>query len=454
MALLKPALQEIDKIREKDIIGVCEQTEETLIVPYRDWEKKEKPAVVYKIPIEYCKYRVDNGRIITQVLTHKKKKGELNPDDVSTQELLASFLADSDRAQNENLKKKIKIEGQKEAAIITADGFLINGNRRKMVLEQLNKENPNKDYQYLKVVRLPGTDNSALRPTIADIALLENRYQVYTTGKSEYTLMNKIMTLYKNEKNGIPLSQMLADDPTYAALDEKKLVSAIKKFRRENFEPLELMMQYLEENNLKDDYVKVADKWSSFQEYSKIINPKLKDAVFREDNSMREQDIGLIQSAAFNVIKLKEHDVVGSRTNEIIRKFPEWIGIDKNELYKIGRIEDTKKDIQDPDEKYNVWNDDNKEEILNSLKKLKGLSDKKKDQEGPIKKLEEIMKKLEDEKLALKSLTFMPTTDLPDALKIANKIQTRINYVVQLLYYVNKGDEYKIESLLEKFNKE
>jgi hypothetical protein len=100
------------------------------------------------------------------------------------------------------------------------------------------------------------------------------------------------------------------------------------------------MQQYLVENKTPDDYVRVADKWSSFYEYSKNIKTKLEDHVTRANYDIREQDIGTIQAAAFNIIKLRDYSEIDSRNHEIIRKFFKWIEVDKNEF---GMGKETKK---------------------------------------------------------------------------------------------------------------
>ena len=67
-----PSQIPIDKIKEEHIKTIKKSTEATHSIPYRDWEKKEKQQPVYVIPIQYCKYRLENGRIKTQILTHEK----------------------------------------------------------------------------------------------------------------------------------------------------------------------------------------------------------------------------------------------------------------------------------------------------------------------------------------------------------------------------------------------
>ena len=79
MTTLVPKFEEINEISENDINKVKEDTKETVVIPYRDWSKKQIAIPIYKVPIEYCKYRVNNGRIITQVQTYLRNKAPLDP---------------------------------------------------------------------------------------------------------------------------------------------------------------------------------------------------------------------------------------------------------------------------------------------------------------------------------------------------------------------------------------
>ena len=115
----------------------------------------------------------------------------------------------------------MKEQGQTEPAVITADGFLINGNRRKMALTDLYEETGDLKYKKIKVCILPGTDKPE-QPTPLLITLLEHRFQARGDGKSEYTNMNKALTAKKSLSNEVKLETLLQDDPAFASTDEKQ----------------------------------------------------------------------------------------------------------------------------------------------------------------------------------------------------------------------------------------
>ena len=101
MALI-PTLIEIDNIDEKAIEDSKIETQAKHVIPYKDWGTKARSLDVFEIPIEFCKYRLENGRIRTEILTYEKLKGKLISNEQSTQEIIHKFIGNSD-------KKKIVI---------------------------------------------------------------------------------------------------------------------------------------------------------------------------------------------------------------------------------------------------------------------------------------------------------------------------------------------------------
>ncbi len=147
-------------------------------------EKYERPIV--SVPIEILRYRKNNGRIASDVLDHERNIGVLDEKDEHSQETIRDFLEKKDPERTEVLKKDIIHKGQREPAIITCDGFLVNGNRRKMVLQMLQSEFPNEDeYRFMNVVILPGKNEEGGPPTLLEIEQIENRYQLQSDGRSE-----------------------------------------------------------------------------------------------------------------------------------------------------------------------------------------------------------------------------------------------------------------------------
>ena len=89
-------------------------------------EGTERPVV--EVPVELLRFRKHNGRIASDVLSYEKNKEPLNEKSDHAQNELRKFLKEKDPEPTQDLISSIRHSGQREAAIITADGFLINGN--------------------------------------------------------------------------------------------------------------------------------------------------------------------------------------------------------------------------------------------------------------------------------------------------------------------------------------
>jgi len=163
MSILIDAKIEIKTNLEETINSEAEPIKGKKIrLRYRNWVEDGHAAQVFRIPYGCCRYRLENGRISIDITSDKASESPLTGDTREDQEKIASYL---------------KKDGQRDPAIITADGFLINGNRRRLIIEELYNETLEDRFKTLEVIILPGTGDPN-RPTIEDIAMLEYREQV------------------------------------------------------------------------------------------------------------------------------------------------------------------------------------------------------------------------------------------------------------------------------------
>ena len=106
---------------------------------------ENREEIVYKVPLDLLRLRKENGRISSSVKTYERTIGPLDRADSNAQTVLQRFLREKDPEKTYELKQLLRAEGQREPGIITADGFLINGNRRKVALSELRKQHPADD---------------------------------------------------------------------------------------------------------------------------------------------------------------------------------------------------------------------------------------------------------------------------------------------------------------------
>ena len=210
---------------------------------------------IYRVPIDLLRYRKDNGRIASDVQDHERSRGPLDETNDTDQKTIAGFLQDKDPEKNEVLRRAILHDKQQEPAIITCDGFLINGNRRKLVIDKLHAKFPNEpEYEYMKVVLLPAANEEGGAPTLLEIERLENRYQLQSDGRSEYYGFDRALSIKRKIEVGLSLRDQLHDDPRYATATERELQKAVKEHEREYLEPLDAIDRYLDQCERSGQY--------------------------------------------------------------------------------------------------------------------------------------------------------------------------------------------------------
>lgn len=417
-----------------------------ITINYKNWKADKIPSQVYRIPYEFCRFRLENGRISIDVSSEIATKSILKADNPEHQKKIASYLKRN--SKNEILKGLLQKDGQTDPAVITADGFLINGNRRRLIIEELYKEKFEDKYKTIEVVILPGS-KSPERPSLEDIAMLEYREQVQSDGKSEYSDMAKALTIRNNIKNNLPLVKMMKDNPQYSNLSERAFESDRKKLEKDTVGVLKIVDDYLKAHKMTGNYRMVETKWDSFRELNQRVLSKLDDVSYLSKYNIEEDEVGEVQQACFNIMKLKNPKIINKdRHTGFIRQINNWLLNAKDEFLELSQIEEISEEITDPEERERNWEIERSEEAENLVKKINALSLKKKDQEGPIKKLESILSMLDHEYLEDEKIESMPIDELDTAIRLTNSIQTE-NKKLQQTFYDLK--ENKSPKALKKF---
>ena len=429
----------INKNFEQAINEVKSPTGDKASIPYRDWMEERKQVEVFKVPIEYCRYRLENGRISIETSSYSVTTKPLDQDSPEDQEKIAEYLND-DKKNNEILKTLLRKDGQTAVAVITADGYLINGNRRKLILGQLFNEKKEEKFKYIKVVILPGSEDPE-SPTIRDIAMLEYRYQVQSDGKSDYSDMAKALTTRNNMLKGLELEQMLRDDPQYSNLPDKAFKNDLKKFERDTIGTLKVVDEYLIQNKIKGNYKMIQSRWDSFKELNQRVFSRIEDDGYLDKYDIQEDEIGEFKEAAFNIMKLKNPKIINkSRHSDFVRQINTWVKNSKDDFLKISEVGDISDDITDPQERETEWEHTKSEEVENLVKKVHALTNKKIEQEGPINKLQDILRMLDHKYLEEDKISRMPINELDTAIKLTNSIQTA-NKELQKTFYDLKDNK-------------
>ena len=426
----------------------------TTVINFRtEWhEGIERPIV--NVPLACLRFRKDNGRIASDILDYEKNVGLLDEKDQETQEIVRKFLAEKDPEKTSDLRKSILHSGQREPAIITCDGFLINGNRRKMVFDQFYKESGNENYGFMKVVILPGEDCIGGPPTLLDIEKLENRYQLQSDGRSEYYRFDRALSIRRKIGMGLSLKDQLRDDPRYAEASPRDLKKAVKETEQDFLEPLECIDRYLAQFRRDGLYRTISagrsdseGRWQAFIDYSKFYTLYLSNPKKRLELGIEEEEIGLIEDAAFKMIRLRVlKDLM--KVHRVMQKLKNLCR-SKPAKKEVIRISDEVEDILPTSECFDKegrdlsredidrkWASKHQRAIIHRTKKAFDHLHNQMNKETPITLLESSYKKLIHEDMDVSS---MRLSDLEEARTLAVQIQDRAKEIEGDIYHSKKN---------------
>ena len=415
------------------------------VIDFRNWSNVQKP--IDRVPIELLRYRKNNGRIASDILQYESNGIRLDEQKDAHQKILGDLLYNKDPKQTEVLMRQLDTNGQREPAIITADGFLINGNRRKVAFERLFKKTHEDRFRWMKVVILPDLGDPGGPPTIREIQQVENRCQLQKSGKSDYYDFDKAITFRDNKEKGMTLEEQLNDDPEFASLDEAAFRRAVRKHEKDYLEPLRHIDDYLEYLGTKNAYGRISKgpsdkegRWEAFLMYSKNMGSILEDEKKRIQHNINENEIGKLKDAIYKVIRKRTFPIKEiKKLNLYMRELPKIIKNKKakKELFHLNDIPITmeKKYIIDKDgkekserEKDRVWGKLHEQNIISTVKKSYDFYSKITETENPIRILDDALKKLHHPKLNSNDISDFDTARgiLKDIRERAQKIESEI----------------------------
>ena len=408
----------------------------------------ERP--VWRVPIEILRYRKDNGRIASDILDYERNIGVLDERDDQAQVQIGVFLEQKDPERTGVLTKSILHAGQQEPAIITCDGFLINGNRRKMVMDKLHAQYPDNDtFGYMKVVILPGKDDEGGPPDLLEIEKIENRYQLQSDGKSEYYGFDRALSIQRKINLGLSLQEQLSDDPRFARATAADLAKAIKECRKTFLDPLACVDRYLKQFGREGLYRTISTgrsdsegRWQAFIDYSYSYARYFSNPKRRIEYGIEEDEIGVIEEAAFDIIRLRNVPAM-PKVHVIMRDLPKYCRTKdgKRAVKKIAEEVDPvlpKEELfganDEPlgmDEVDAKWAAKNKQHITYNLRVAARSHETLKEKETPLGLLEAALKKLTHDDM---DLTTIRTGDYGKARALAVDIQKKANDLERQIY--------------------
>ena len=221
---------------------------------------------------------------------------------------------------------------------------------------------------------------------------------------------------------GLSLEEQLRDDPRYAELTDAKLKDEVSSFEKKYLTPLDCVDRYLRQFGREGQYLTVSagisdkeGRWQSFVDYSNTLSRYFQSEKKRLEYDIEEEDIGEIEEAAFDIIRLRSLPDL-PKAHMIMRNLPKYCRTrdGKREIKKIARkveplllptecVDESKQPLtrEEVDAK---WATKNLQDIVYHLKKAVRSHEAQAEKETPLTLLEAAHKKLTHKDMDLSTM--------------------------------------------------
>lgn len=154
---------------------------------FPEWLRPEKELPVISVPTDWVMFSIINHRTKAEQMRVVRQLGkeDVFQDPFSKEAQEEQYKILIEQAEADGLFEDLSSRGQLEPAVITADGVLINGNRRGAALRKLLVEDDMRDAKYIRAFVLPDD------VTAEEILDLETELQVSNDYRQDYTWVNE-----------------------------------------------------------------------------------------------------------------------------------------------------------------------------------------------------------------------------------------------------------------------
>ncbi len=283
--------------RKNQLEEIQNHTPEAVNAIKLPYQGETKAFDVYKIPLEFLVFNKENGRIASLVKSYTKEHQPINVETEEGSKLISKFLYDAHEERNQITRNDLINNGQLQFGIVTADGVIVDGNRRASLLMSIASDEhlplPTRERsKYFLAAILPEEANDK------DILKLETQFQMGADGKVDYNPIEKYLHAFDMSKK-FTIEEIM----TYMGFRNTKEVT-----------------QALEMVNLIDDYL---DTYGYDGIYTQLPAGcedrllKLNDAIKKIKNGgiswipmdKKDEVICDLKTICFDFIRLGEHSV-------------------------------------------------------------------------------------------------------------------------------------------------
>lgn len=281
-------IQKIQKIIDRD------QNRTDLLNQEIMWEKKLESKKVFNIPLEYLIYNKYNGRILSRTKSLEKQNQIIDVESDNGRSIIEKLLWDSKEDRNKKTEASIKEFGQQKVGIITRDGVIIDGNRRAMLLNRVDR------LGVFKAIVLPVT----LEENPIEIERLETSYQMGEDEKLGYNPIEKYLKAKQIFDKLIPkISEKDAIKSIADWMGERE--STVKEYL-DVINKMDEYLQYLEYDGI---YTQLDGREDQFLSLTKWLDNFYGENSKRAFDGYKDDDVDDLKTIAFDYLRFRnEYD--------------------------------------------------------------------------------------------------------------------------------------------------
>lgn len=272
------------------------------------WEKQLRAYKVHNIPLSYLIYNKYNGRILSRTKSLEKQNQDINVETEAGRDLIEKLLWESKIDRNKKTLESLKEFKQQKVGIITKDGVIIDGNRRAMLLNKIDRTG------YFKAIVLPVT----LDENPIEIERLETTYQM---GEDEKLRYNPIEKYLKAKQIYDKLTPKLKDTEAIKSIAEwmGETEGEIKKY----LDTMAIMDEYLEYWEYDGIYTQLDKREDQFLSLTKWLNTFYGESSKKAFDGYTDNDVDELKEVAFDFIRLRGGSEQGNFDGKEFRNLAE-----------------------------------------------------------------------------------------------------------------------------------
>lgn len=301
-----PSLSLIDKGRAAKLAKLVENAKrkdrpDTYPIP---WRGKREYLPVIRVETDWVLLNLDNGRTSAEQEVRALQEGDpdlfADPMSEKSQKAQEAILRELDDEAFSDLCRDLEARGQKDPAIVTAAGVLVNGNRRCAALRALKEE-------YMSIVVL---DDDA---SPKEIRTLEFELQIAKDFREEYGDVNRLLMI-----------ERLMQEDGYDAESIAKRLRMSKDDVLAEKGVLELMREYIASVDGSELLGNLKGKYQAFKElYGLLQDTRKNGQPDRAEKIKSARFLGIMAGAGYRELRAVNEKFADHYLAPVLEKEPD-----------------------------------------------------------------------------------------------------------------------------------